>query len=315
MVGSLLVLGFFASPAVAPKSPNQPAQPPITNVHVVAMVKAGMPEDMIISLIGDRPTNLDASADALVILKAQGVNEAIVRAVVAAAASRATQAEPAPAAQASPTVQPSGQGPEPTAVAVMDFDYGTVNNWWGQYDVGRGMADQIVNELVNDGTFRVIERKKLDTVLAEQDFSASDRADPSAAKLSKLGKVLGIRYIIAGSITKFGTEERNFGTGGVPLPYVGSIGGLFQFKKVKTYVTLTARLIDATTGQIVTSVQGEGRSKKGGGLAVAAGGGGFFGAGGMSTPTFKASAVGEAQEVACKKLIQQLVTKKDELKQ
>ena len=35
--------------------------------------------------------------------------------------------------------------------------------------------------LVNDGSFRVIERKKLDTVLAEQDFAQSDRADPSAA--------------------------------------------------------------------------------------------------------------------------------------
>jgi curli biogenesis system outer membrane secretion channel CsgG len=76
-------------------------------------------------------------------------------------------------------------------IAVMDFDYGTVQNWWGQYDIGKGMADQVVDALVNDGSFRVIERKKLDTVLAEQDFAASDRADPSAAKLAKVGKVLG----------------------------------------------------------------------------------------------------------------------------
>ena len=100
------------------------------------------------------------------------------------------------------------------SVAVMDFDYGTVNNWWGQYDIGKGMADQVVDELVNDGTFRVIERKKLDTVLAEQDFARSDRADPSAAKLAKVGKVLGVKYIISGSITKFGGEEKNFGGGG-----------------------------------------------------------------------------------------------------
>ena len=77
-------------------------------------------------------------------------------------------------------------------VAVMDFDYGTVDNWWGQYDIGKGMADQVVDALVNDGSFRVIERKKLDTVLAEQDFAQSDRADPSAAKLAKVGKVLGV---------------------------------------------------------------------------------------------------------------------------
>ena len=67
------------------------------------------------------------------------------------------------------------------AVAVMDFDYGTIDHWWGQSDIGKGMADQVVDALVNDGTFRVIERKKLDTVLAEQDFAHSDRADVSAA--------------------------------------------------------------------------------------------------------------------------------------
>ena len=32
-------------------------------------------------------------------------------------------------------------------VAVMDFDYGTIDNWWGQYDIGKGMADQVVDAL------------------------------------------------------------------------------------------------------------------------------------------------------------------------
>ena len=99
------------------------------------------------------------------------------------------------------------------SVAVMDFDFGTVHeHWWGNYDIGKGMADQVVDALVNDMSFRVIERKKIDTVLAEQDFAHSDRADPSAAKLAKVGKVLGVKYIIAGSITKFGGEKK--GTGG-----------------------------------------------------------------------------------------------------
>ena len=115
----------------------------------------------------------------------------------------------------------SAQGSKRVAVAVMDFEYGAIDNWWGQYDIGKGMADQVVDALVNDGSFRVIERKKLDTVLAEQGFSASDRADPSAAKLSKIGKVLGVRYIISGSITKFATESRG---GGVRVKGIG-LGG------------------------------------------------------------------------------------------
>jgi curli biogenesis system outer membrane secretion channel CsgG len=77
-------------------------------------------------------------------------------------------------------------------VAVTDFDFGTVGyHWWGDADIGKGMADQVMDQLLEDGSFRVVERKKLDTILAEQDFAHSDRADPGAAKLSKLGKVLG----------------------------------------------------------------------------------------------------------------------------
>src|SRR5512132_1585460 len=118
-----------------------------------------------------------------------------------------------------------GAKPKRIAVAVMDFDYGTVGyHWWGDYDIGKGMADQVVDALVNDMSFRVIERKKLDTVLAEQDFARSDRADPSAAKLAKVGKVLGVKYIIAGSITKFGGEEKNYGGGMLGRGKLGGLG-------------------------------------------------------------------------------------------
>jgi curli biogenesis system outer membrane secretion channel CsgG len=196
------------------------------------------------------------------------------------------------------------------AVAVMDFEYGTVNyHWWGEYNIGKGMADQVVDALLEDGTFRVIERKKLDTILAEQDFSASDRADPSAAKLTRLGKVLGVKYIIAGSITKFGGEEKSYGGGGL---IKGKLGGL-GLKKAKTEVTLTARMIDTTTGEILLSAKGEGLSTKGGGIKLGALGGGGGAGFSMSSSDYKASAIGEAQEAATKDLIVKIVAKKDRL--
>jgi curli biogenesis system outer membrane secretion channel CsgG len=196
-------------------------------------------------------------------------------------------------------------------VAIMDFDYGTVGyHWWGDYNIGKGMADQVVDALLEEGSFRVIERKKLDTVLAEQDFSNSDRADPSAAKLAKLGKVLGVRYIIAGSITKFGGEEKNYGGGGL---LKGKLGGL-GLKKAKTEVNLTARMIDATTGEVLVSAKGEGASNKGGGLKAGAGAFGFGGAGfSMSSSDYKSSAIGEAQEAATKDLVAKFIAKKDRL--
>jgi curli biogenesis system outer membrane secretion channel CsgG len=207
-------------------------------------------------------------------------------------------------------VTAQGAKPKRVAVAVMDFDFGTVHyHWWGDYDIGKGMADQVVDELVNDGSYRVIERKKLDTILAEQDFAQSDRADPSASKVSKLGKVLGVRYVIAGSITKFGGEEKNYGGGGL---VGGKLGGL-GLKKAKTEVALTARMIDTTTGEIVASAKGLGVSKKGGGLSVGGIGGGGGAGFSMSSSNYKESAIGEAQEEACKQLVQILIAKKDQL--
>jgi curli biogenesis system outer membrane secretion channel CsgG len=187
------------------------------------------------------------------------------------------------------------------AVAVMDFDYGTVDNWWGQYDIGKGMADQVIDALVNDGSFRVIERKKLDTVLAEQDFAHSDRADPSAAKLAKIGKVLGVKYIIAGSITKFSNEKRG---AGLRVKGIG-LGGA----KAKSEVNLTARVIDATTGEILASVKGHGESSKGGGFDFSKGG---FGVG-TNAEEWRNSAIGDAQEKACTEFVTGLIAKKDRL--
>ena len=201
---------------------------------------------------------------------------------------------------------------EKIPVAVKDFDYGTVSyHWWGDANIGKGMADQVVEELVNSGAFKVVERKNLDTVLAEQDFAASNRADPSAAKKSKIGKVKGVRYIIAGSITKFGGEEKNFGGGGLMK---GKLGGL-GLKKAKTEVSLSARLIDTTTGDVVATATGEGVSKKGGGLALGGIGGGGGAGFSMSSSDYKASAIGEAQAAACKDLVAKLIAKKDNLEE
>ena len=196
-------------------------------------------------------------------------------------------------------------------VAVMDFDYGTIDNWWGQYDIGKGMADQVVDALLEDGSFRVIERKKLDTVLAEQDFAQSDRADTSAAKMAQIGKVLGVRYIIAGSITKFNTSDKKYGAGGIVK---GPLGGL-GFKKSKSEVQLNARVIDAETGEILIAAKGKGESTKGGGVTVAGGAGGVGGGFSMGSDEYRASALGEAQEDAVVELVENIVKRQNKLQQ
>ena len=95
-------------------------------------------------------------------------------------------------------------------VAVMNFDYSTVSSYVSQIfgsnqDIGKGIADILVDRLVTDGTYRVIERKELDKIIAEQNFSNSDRADASTA--AKIARILGVDAIVIGSITQFGNDN------------------------------------------------------------------------------------------------------------
>src|ERR1700676_338266 len=96
-------------------------------------------------------------------------------------------------------------GQDKKRVAVMNFEYGTVSSYVAQIfgtnvDIGKGIADMLVDRLVNDGKYSVIERKALDKLVAEQNFSNSDQADPNSA--AKIGKLLGVSAIIVGSITQ-----------------------------------------------------------------------------------------------------------------
>ncbi|HMF91230.1 MAG TPA: CsgG/HfaB family protein [Candidatus Angelobacter sp.] len=192
------------------------------------------------------------------------------------------------------------QAPQKKRVAVLDFDYGTVRSYvtaiWGtDQDVGKGVADLLVQKLVQDGKYRVIERKQLDKILAEQNFSNSDRADPATA--AKIGRVLGVDAIIVGSITKFGRDDKSttVGGGGFGLNKFG-LGGV-QKRDAKAVCGITARLVDTSTAEILAAVTGNGESKRGGASLVGAGGGGGgagAGAFDMSSKNFGETILGEA---------------------
>ena len=210
----------------------------------------------------------------------------------------------------------SAQTKRPT-VALLDFDFGTVQQWWsGNWDIGKGIADLLVDELVNDGTYRVIERKRLDAILAEQNFSNSERADPSAATIAKIGKVLGVKYLIVGSITKFGLEQKKQGIGGGGFGHVGFGIGAIGREKGKANVAITARMVDVSTAEIMASAKGEGISSRSG-LLLGGGGGGGGGAGlggvQMTSSDYQETILGEATEVAVKQVAEKLVAAKSRL--
>ena len=185
-------------------------------------------------------------------------------------------------------------------VAVLDFDYGTVQSYvssiyGSNQDVGKGITDMLVEKLVKDGKYSVIERKALDKILAEQNFSNSDRANPATAQ--KIGQILGVDAIIMGSITKFGRDDKSKAIGGAGLSSHGfGIGGIKR-NEAKAVCAISARLVDTTTGEILAAVTGEGESKRSGtSLLGAGGGGGAAGGGAFDThaSNFGETLLGEA---------------------
>lgn len=176
---------------------------------------------------------------------------------------------------------PTGAVAQKKRVAVMNFDYATVQTsvsslFGSNQDVGKGIADILVDRLVSDGAYSVIERKELDKILNEQNFSNSDRADAGSA--AKIGRVLGVDAIIIGSITQFGRDDKktDIGAGGAnPLGKFG-LGGI-QKKQSTAVCQITARMIDTSTAEILASVQGKGEESRGG-TGILGSGGSYGGA-------------------------------------
>jgi len=197
-------------------------------------------------------------------------------------------------------------------IAVLDFDYSTVYNYVSaifgtDQDVGRGVADMLVDRLVKSGKYSIIERKALDKVLAEQNFSNSDRADSSTA--AKIGRILGVDAILIGSITQFGRDDQVTNIGGLgAVAGRWGIGG-FGKRKAKAVVQLTARLVDTTTAEILAVAQGKGESKRSGTTLLGSGGGSATVGGGgvdMSSVNFAATLIGEAVNKAVDEVAQQI---------
>ena len=165
--------------------------------------------------------------------------------------------------------------------------------WWtGTWDVGQGVSDLLVMELVNGRQLRVIERSRLDAILTEQDISNSDRADPSAATVAKIGSLLGVRYLIVGSVTQFSFEQHGvgFGAGG----WTRFIGGV-NIVTSKAHVGLTARMIDTSTGEIIAAATAVQKSQRNG-IALAGGANGYFSGLAMGSSGFLETVLGEATQ-------------------
>lgn len=201
-------------------------------------------------------------------------------------------------------------------IAVLDFDYATVYSDVGyifgsNVDVGKGIADLMVTKLVQGGQYSVIERKQLDKIMAEQNLGTSGRVDEATA--ARIGKILGVDALIMGSITSFGRDDKNRGTGGgvnVPVPVFGRVKVGQQ--KAKAIVGITYRMVATDTAEIFSAGDARGESKREGANIQASGGikGVYTDAGaGMSNSNFAETLIGEAVYDCINKLVAQMEEK------
>jgi TolB-like protein len=103
-------------------------------------------------------------------------------------------------------VQPAAAEFKKTKIAVLDFQLQGGKH--DSADMGKIVAEWLITALVKEGRFDVIERRLLEKVLQEQKIGVSGLVDESSA--SKLGRVLGAKIVITGSVMEFqGVMEAN----------------------------------------------------------------------------------------------------------
>src|SRR5690242_9423993 len=143
-------------------------------------------------------------------------------------------------------------------IAIWEFDNNAAHTYWYWDKLGpaaRNIIDTAFSENKElSQRFSVVERDKLSLVLKEQGLAQTGAVDPATA--AKVGKILGVKYIIMGGIDKFNVDQNRGAIG-----RFGVGGNLLQAN-----CSVNLRMVDTTTAERVISVAGDGQVKKGGGF-------------------------------------------------
>ncbi|OIN96191.1 hypothetical protein AUJ66_07075 [Candidatus Desantisbacteria bacterium CG1_02_38_46] len=130
-------------------------------------------------------------------------------------------------------------------IAVLNFDG----------ERGSAVADIFILELMKKG-FDVMERKKLESILKEQDLGVSGRVEPSTAKA--IGRIFGVDAILTGSVIQYLPAQKRtvlFSLGDtvviIPGLYVVERGDNYIIYLTDAEIGISARMIDVETGSIV----------------------------------------------------------------
>ena len=116
-IRAVLVLLLVAAVSLSLPGATSLAQEVLTNDSVIQMVKAGLPEAVVIAKIKGTATKFDLKTDSLVGLKKAGVSDKVLEAMLAAGSGSAAAAAPAPT-----TAMPAPPAPAVAAGALKNQD-------------------------------------------------------------------------------------------------------------------------------------------------------------------------------------------------
>lgn len=160
-------------------------------------------------------------------------------------------------------------------VAVLKFPCapGCWSGWhhggWGNQEARMAdvLSDLFVTELTSKGKgkLRVIERERINEVRGELNFQQSGEVDTATAQ--KVGKLLGVKYMVTGKVTRFAYKETKI-SGGWGLGAIvgkatgsglaGAVAGDSKLGKASFSGRLDVRLIEVETGEILETAKEEG---------------------------------------------------------
>jgi curli biogenesis system outer membrane secretion channel CsgG len=194
------------------------------------------------------------------------------------------------------------------ALSIDPFDYSAVMTsiqaiFGTQANIGQGIQAMMTKRIAQDGRFTVVERRKVNEVIHEQDFDASNRVKKGSG--AREGQIKGADLTLMGDIVVFGRDDRRVGgAAGGGVIGAGAVAGGYK-QTNKAVVVLDYRIVDVETSEVVASGEARGESKRtsaGGGVGFLAGG--AFGGGGvnMASSNFAETIIGEATMDAVEKL-------------
>jgi curli biogenesis system outer membrane secretion channel CsgG len=123
-----------------------------------------------------------------------------------------------------------------------------------QGGIGRVLTNILTNELAARPQFSVVERRRLQAIIEEQDLAASGRLRPGEG--ARIGELSGADYLVMGTVTAFEEGVQKKSTRG----FLGGFGGAKQSST--SYLAIDLRVVDTSTGEIAYARSIEGRTTR-----------------------------------------------------